>query len=79
MRLIIVFREGGAEGSCGVAATSLRSDSSSLRPVATGSGTGQNNANVQAKRMDDATLRELARTYAREPAQILIRWSLQRG
>jgi diketogulonate reductase-like aldo/keto reductase len=33
---------------------------------------------VQGK-MDDPVIQELAKKYHREPAQILIRWSLQKG
>ncbi|PYH87776.1 aldo-keto reductase [Aspergillus ellipticus CBS 707.79] len=34
---------------------------------------------VQAKRMEEPVLRELARKYAKSPAQVLVRWSLQKG
>ena len=34
---------------------------------------------TQADRLDDATLREIAAGYNKAPAQVLIRWNLQRG
>ncbi|OJK03135.1 hypothetical protein ASPACDRAFT_1886147 [Aspergillus aculeatus ATCC 16872] len=34
---------------------------------------------VQAKRMDEPMLQSLARKYKKTPAQILVRWSLQKG
>ena len=34
---------------------------------------------TRAKRLDDPTLKEIATKYGKSPAQILIRWNLQRG
>lgn len=33
---------------------------------------------VRAKKMDDPTLQELAKKHNKSPAQILVRWSLQK-
>jgi diketogulonate reductase-like aldo/keto reductase len=34
---------------------------------------------TRAKRLDDAVLREVAASYGKTPAQVLIRWNLQLG